>query len=506
MESSKKIANALSRVRKVSKKNGGNIIKSGQIRRDDRELLIRTNWLQSIIRGWYLLGNPVISPGDSSNWYANLWDFLRIYLHYHFGNQYCLSAENSLDLHTGSSIIPRQIIVITTRGGGAPQELLYDTSLYVYSDPKNIPKEKVIVRGLQIMSLPYALCKTTPSYFKKNPKDAEIALQLVKSSELIEVILKYNFKNAAERLLGAYDFLDDKEKTADLLHDFTEFGWNVKKECPFTNAAPLLSNIRIESPYVARIFSMWNFFREKVIALFPSPTLHKIRKSDILRLEEIYERDAYHSLSIEGYQVDEDLIARVRNNQWNPDAHPHDLDERNALAARGYYEAFLEVKKTIVRLSEGTNPGEIIQKDLKKWYQKLFSPMVQVGIMRREDLIGYRRGQVYIRNSRHVPLPKEALIDSMEALFNCIKKEPHSAVRATLGHYLFVFIHPYMDGNGRIGRFLMNAMFISGGYPWTIIQVNHRKQYLQALEIAGTEQNIAPFISFIFQEMNRITS
>ena len=51
----------------------------------------------------------------------------------------------------------------------------------------------------------------------------------------------------------------------------------------------------------------------------------------------------------------------------------------------------------------------------------------------------------------------------METLFECLKNETHPAVRAVLGHYVFVYIHPYMDGNGRLGRFLMNTMFVSGG-------------------------------------------
>ena len=63
----------------------------------------------------------------------------------------------------------------------------------------------------------------------------------------------------------------------------------------------------------------------------------------------------------------------------------------------------------------------------------------------------------------HAPLPREALADSMEMLFNLLANEPEPAVRAVLGHHLFVFIHPYFDGNGRIGRFLMNAMLASGG-------------------------------------------
>jgi Fic family protein len=56
-----------------------------------------------------------------------------------------------------------------------------------------------------------------------------------------------------------------------------------------------------------------------------------------------------------------------------------------------------------------------------------------------------------------------------------------------------------MDGNGRMGRFLMNAMLISGGYPWTVIPVERRDDYMQALEKASAEQDIVPFANFLGQ-------
>jgi len=58
---------------------------------------------------------------------------------------------------------------------------------------------------------------------------------------------------------------------------------------------------------------------------------------------------------------------------------------------------------------------------------------------------------------------------------------------------MFVYIHPYMDGNGRMGRFLMNVMLAGGGYPWTVIPVKRRTEYMDALEAASTESDIEPF-------------
>nr|NGX46768.1 hypothetical protein [Chlamydiota bacterium] len=74
-------------------------------------------------------------------------------------------------------------------------------------------------------------------------------------------------------------------------------------------------------------------------------------------------------------------------------------------------------------------------------------------------------------------------------------------VRAILGHFIFVFIHPYMDGNGRIGRFLMNVMLASGGYPWTVVKVKNRKKYFEALECASVDEDIEPFAKFIASEL-----
>ncbi len=78
-------------------------------------------------------------------------------------------------------------------------------------------------------------------------------------------------------------------------------------------------------------------------------------------------------------------------------------------------------------------------------------------------------------------------------------------MRAVLGHHLFVFIHPYFDGNGRIGRFLMNTLLASGGYPWTVVRVSRRATYMEVLESASVRGDIKPLTLFLKEEMLQIS-
>ena len=152
----------------------------------------------------------------------------------------------------------------------------------------------------------------------------------------------------------------------------------------------------------------------------------------------------------------------------------------------------------------GGNAAEVVAADHQDWYSQMFSPSVQAGILKPSDLAGYRNGPVFIQNSQHVPPPKDAVLDCMEIFFDLLRREQNAGVRAVLGHFIFVYIHPYLDGNGRIGRFLMNAMLASGGYPWTIIRLKRRKQYMAALEDASVHGNIKAFTKFIKEEMENL--
>ena len=249
-------------------------------------------------------------------------------------------------------------------------------------------------------------------------------------------------------------------------------GYDIREDDPFNEKLTCFIKSRETSPYVNRIIMMWQQMRQTVIDRFPSSNgLPKNIDEYLNQAEEKYVTDAYHSLSIEGFQVTKELIEHVRSGKWNPELYASDNGQRNALAARGYWRAFQSVKKSMKQVLRGKNPGEIAEADLGTWYRELFAPSVTAGLIKPSDLAGYRSSQVYIKGSMHIPLNPDSLRDAIPALFDQLKQETEPSVRAVLGHFIFVYIHPYSDGNGRIGRFLMNLMLASGGYPWTIIPV-----------------------------------
>ncbi len=504
MTTSDAIAAALFRARVAADTRGAQIIQTTEVSRADREILLATGWLQEIIRGWYMLVRPDVATGDTAAWYTNFWDFARIYLEHRFGKDYCMSAESSLDLHVDNPIVPKQVIVIVKQGTGL-RTLKHDTSLMIYADPNNFPAEITQKNGINMMSLPYALCKAAPTYFQNHPRDAELALRSIKTpDEISRLIIRYNLKTAAARIIGAYQFLNDMSMAETIKNDLATVGILISPSNPFEQAAPLLKTTRLKSPCAGRIQAMWAEARNTVINHFPKPSsLPKNPAEYLHKVDEIYQFDAYNSLSIEGYQVTNELISRVQSKQWDPGKNEYDYNMKNAMAARGYYDAFQQVKFCIAKILDGENAALVVKENLQKWFQKLFGPSVNAGIVPAESLFGYRNDRVFIRNSRHSPPPKEAVADAMETFFDCLSKEPHPGVNAVLGHYFFVFIHPYMDGNGRIGRFLMNALLASGGYPWTVIRVENRSKYIATLENTHNQFDITEFTEFIKSEMKQ---
>jgi fido (protein-threonine AMPylation protein) len=303
-------------------------------------------------------------------------------------------------------------------------------------------------------------------------------------------------------LAGAFHRIHRDEVADEILSVMKRAGYDVRESDPFEPEQAFGTLSRAPAPIVGRLQSLWNAMREPVLAAFPEPPgLPRDTRAYLSFVDDIYQNDAYHSLSIEGYRVTPELIDQVKAGNWDPDNRDADRQSRDALAARGYWQAFQLVRGAVGEIIGGAEAGALIRKAHRDWYGELFQPGVAAGLVAASALAGYRNDAVYLRGSRHVPPRHDVVRDAMPALFDLLEQESEPSVGAVLGHWLFGYVHPYPDGNGRMARFVMNAMLASGGYPWTVIRVEDRDAYLAALERASVEQDIAPFARFVVERV-----
>lgn len=474
-------------------------IKATDLTRVHRERLVNNGFIREVIKGWYISAPHDEQQGDSTSWFTSFWSFCSRYLEDRYGEDYCISAEQSLMLHAGNNTVPEQLIIRSTKGNNLPTVLLFGTSLFVMKSSLPNIAEIEVNKGVRVLSLSSSIIHSTPSIFAKDSIDVRTALMMIKdSSELLGILLDGGHSTIAGRLVGAYRNLGQDKIADNILKTMKSAGYDVRESDPFEENTPIKFDVRERSPYVNRIKLMWHEMRKVVIDVFPeAPGVSNDIDTYLKKIKETYVTDAYHSLSIEKYRVTPELIERVRSGTWDAEENEEDRRQKDAMAARGYWQAFNVVQESVKRILSGENAGKVVGEEHGDWYRELFAPSVAVGLLKASDLAGYRNSQVYIGQSKHTPINKEGVRDVMPLLFELMEQENNAGVRAVLGHFVFVYTHPYMDGNGRMGRFLMNTMLVSGGYPWTVIPVEERDRYMNALEKASINQDVRPFAEFI---------
>src|SRR6266566_3975713 len=464
-----KLAESLD-VLKAIQEGNRRVFRSDDLSRVHRERLVENGFLQEVMKGWLISSSPDAQAGESTPWHASFWEFCARYCDERFGDQWHLSPEQSLFLHGERTVIPDQLVVHSPKATNNDIKLLFGTTLYDLKVAEMPPPAALTVReGLRLFTAAAALVRVPESFFQLYPLEAQVVM-----ASLADEILR--------AMKGA--------------------GYDVRESSPFEAGQIFPKPSRPTAPIVSRVEMLWESMRGKVLAGFPkAPGLPADKEPYLRFVDEIYPTDAYHSLSIEGYSVTPALVERVRQGGWDPENDAGDRRNRDALAARGYWQAFQLVKKEVEKVIAGENPAALARAAHNDWYRELFLPCVTAGLLEPGSLAGYRNIPVYLRGSRYVPPRWEAVRDAMPAFFDLLEKEPEPSVRAVLGHWLFGYVHPYSDGNGRMARFLMNVMLASGGYPWTVIRIVDRKSYLTALDRASIEMDIHPFTTFIVRRV-----
>ncbi len=497
----RQLAKTLRRL-KALQDGGAAVFQARDFRPRETASLEKAGFLRRVVKGWYVPSRPSDAAGDSTPWFAAMLDFVAGYCDTRFGARWHLSPLHSLLVHTGATSLPRHIVVHAPEGANNSIELPEGSSLMLYASPSFPPVREIAQSGaLRVLPVPAALIAVSEHFFQSWPVEAQVALAQVRdASDLSRPLLEGGRPVVSGRLAGALRAAGRAAMADEILETMRDAGYDVRESNPFDAPLPVLGRTRAESPHVLRMHLLWQQMRDVVLGAMPPepgpPPSPEATEAYLADVQAIYETDAYHSLSIEGYRVTEALIERVATGNWNPLDGAGDAAQ-DAWAALGYHRAFQAVMGSVGRMLSGESAADVVADDHARWYRQLFSASVDAGVLEASDLAGYRNGPAYIKNATHVPPSPEAVRDMMPAFFELLAGEPSAGVRAVLGHFFFVFIHPYMDGNGRMARFVMNAMLASGGYPWTVIRHEQRATYFAALDAASARSDIAPFARFI---------
>ncbi|XP_023159844.2 protein adenylyltransferase Fic [Drosophila hydei] len=198
--------------------------------------------------------------------------------------------------------------------------------------------------------------------------------------------------------------------------------------------------------------------------------------------KEAYFQHIYHSVGIEGNTMTLAQTRSVLETRMAVDG--KSIDEHNEILgmdlAMKYINASL-VQKLYITL-----------KDILELHRRVLGHV--------DPIEGgeFRRNQVYVGG--HVPPGPGDLAILMQRFEHWLNSEHSNSLHpvnyAALAHYKLVHIHPFVDGNGRTSRLLMNTLLMRAGYPPVIIPKQQRSQYYHFLKLAN-EGDIRPFVRFI---------
>lgn len=148
----------------------------------------------------------------------------------------------------------------------------------------------------------------------------------------------------------------------------------------------------------------------------------------------------------------------------------------------------------------------IVQKKekLSEWQIKNIHRLVLKGI--DDEYAGvYRDEQVFISGANHVPPAHYLIHEKMKEMMEWYVEEGnslHPIQRGAMLHAIFVGIHPFIDGNGRTARLLLNLELMKDGFPPVIIKVENRLNYYEALDKAHMTEDFSDFIALVEREVD----
>ena len=196
----------------------------------------------------------------------------------------------------------------------------------------------------------------------------------------------------------------------------------------------------------------------------------------------------YDTNAIEGSTLDNKEVREIlKENKW-PDKPKRDIAE-----AYGVRDAikFIRGTKDQLSLELIKEIHKIVFKNSKSFAGEFRKPREEVAI--RNSL-----GEIV-----HMGAPQSRVVSLLNELvewYNKNRSKYPTLLLAIVVHNQFENIHPFRDGNGRVGRILLNNLLIKHGLPPVNISFKNRKEYYKTLQAYDKEHNLRPSIDFIIKE------
>ena len=160
------------------------------------------------------------------------------------------------------------------------------------------------------------------------------------------------------------------------------------------------------------------------------------------------------------------------------------LNSRVVLLVNNYLEGFL------FGISILTNNNQFTENDLKDIHEKVVDGFSNGGL--------YRNVDISIKGSNHTPPSFIKVYDRMKKYFETINSDDYDVYyRIAFSHLQLMKVHPFLDGNGRLARIVLNCMLIRYGLKPVIIKYEDKDSYFEMLEDFKVNKNINPFIDYL---------
>lgn len=185
-----------------------------------------------------------------------------------------------------------------------------------------------------------------------------------------------------------------------------------------------------------------------------------------------------NSISLDTCDISKEVVTKILDNE------PVECSESVKNLVKDYLDGFLFVIKL------ASNNEEFTENTLKDLHQIVVKDKGLGGL--------YRNVDISIKGSNHTPPSYIKVYDRMKKYFITINDENNDLwYNIAFSHAQLMKVHPFLDGNGRCARIVLNYQLIKNGLKPVVIRFEDKEQYFNLLEEFKVNKNIEPLIQYI---------